>query len=143
MRGIIQGAQTTAAGGAAHTTDPWRVSFAAAIGSFIEYYDFGVYGVMALTLGPLFFVGETPTTALLSALLVYASAFAIRPLGAIFFGWMGDKHGRRNALIVTVVGMGGASALIGALPTYAAAGLAARRSSSCFGSCRAFSPAAR
>ena len=124
-RGVLKATHAIAAGDDAHTTNPWHVSLAAAIGSFIEYYDFGVYGVMALTLGPLFFVGQTPATALLSALLVYASAFVIRPLGAIVFGWMGDKHGRRNTLIVTVVGMGTASALIGVLPTYATAGVAA------------------
>lgn len=106
------------------TANPWRVSLAAAIGSFIEYYDFSVYGVLAITLGPLFFPTESSTTALLSALLVYAFAFVIRPVGAIVFGWIGDRHGRRNTLIMTVVGMGLASGLVGILPTYAMAGVA-------------------
>lgn len=105
--------------------DPWRVSLAAAIGSFIEYYDFAVYGVLAITLGPIFFPRSSPSAALLSALLVYAAAFVIRPVGAIVFGWIGDHYGRRSALIVTIIGMGLASALIGILPTYAQAGLAA------------------
>lgn len=102
----------------AAVVDPWRVSLAAAIGSFLEYYDFGVYGVLAISLAPLFFPAGDATASLLSALLVYALAFVVRPVGAVFFGWLGDRHGRRNTLIATIIGMGLASALVGALPTY-------------------------
>ena len=107
---------------AAVRLDPWRVSLAAAIGSFLEYYDFGVYGVLAISLAPLFFPAGDATASLLSALLVYAFAFVVRPVGAVFFGWLGDRHGRKNALIATIIGMGLTSALVGVLPTYARIG---------------------
>jgi MHS family proline/betaine transporter-like MFS transporter len=110
---------------AGKTVDPWRVSIAAATGSFMEYYDFAVYGVLAIIIGPLFFPSSSPSAALLSALLVYAAAFVIRPVGAIVFGWIGDRQGRRSALIITIVGMGAASAAIGILPTHAKIGTAA------------------
>lgn len=104
---------------------PWRPALAAGFGTAIEYYDFQLYAVLALTLSPLFFSSADPAAALLSTLGVFAVAFITRPLGGIFFGWYGDRNGRTAALTVTIVGTGAACALMGLLPTYAAAGLAA------------------
>ncbi|MGE8546913.1 MFS transporter [Alcaligenes sp. Marseille-Q7550] len=104
---------------------PWRAASAAGLGTMIEYYDFQLYGVLAVTLSMLFFVGENENAALLSTLAVFGGAFLARPLGGIFFGWFGDRHGRTAALMVTIVGIGVASALMGLLPTYATLGLAA------------------
>src|SRR5690606_5769902 len=85
---------------------PWRAASAAGLGTMIEYYDFQLYGVLAVTLSMLFFVGENENAALLSTLAVFGGAFLARPLGGIFFGWFGDRHGRTAALMVTIVGIG-------------------------------------
>ncbi|MGO3132132.1 MAG: MFS transporter [Alcaligenes sp.] len=104
---------------------PWRAASAAGLGTMIEYYDFQLYGVLAVTLSLLFFQTGNENAALLSTLAVFGGAFLARPLGGIFFGWFGDKHGRTAALMFTIVGIGVASALMGMLPTYATLGLAA------------------
>lgn len=104
---------------------PWRAASAAGLGTMIEYYDFQLYGVLAVTLSVLFFQTGDESAALLSTLAVFGGAFLARPLGGIFFGWFGDKHGRTAALMFTIVGIGVASALMGMLPTYATLGLAA------------------
>jgi len=104
---------------------PWKAAAAAGIGSVIEYYDFQLYAVLAVVLSPLFFPNADPTNALLSTLAIFAGAFLARPLGGIFFGWLGDRKGRTAALMVTIVGMGFASAIMGLLPTYATAGILA------------------
>ncbi|XOT97549.1 MFS transporter [Alcaligenes pakistanensis] len=104
---------------------PWRAASAAGLGTMIEYYDFQLYGVLAVTLSVLFFHAGNENAALLSTLAVFGGAFLARPLGGIFFGWFGDKHGRTAALMFTIVGIGIASALMGMLPTYATLGLAA------------------
>ncbi|QIB64548.1 MFS transporter [Kineobactrum salinum] len=106
-------------------TSPWRASIAAGLGTAIEYYDFQLYAVLAVTLSPLFFSTQDPNTALLSTLAIFAGAFVARPLGGVFFGLFGDRYGRTAALMLTVVGIGVASALIGLLPTYAVIGVAA------------------
>mgnify|MGYP001637960655 CR=1 FL=1 len=104
---------------------PWRAASAAGLGTMIEYYDFQLYGVLAVTLSLLFFVGENENAALLSTLAIFGGAFLARPLGGIFFGWFGDRHGRTAALMVTIIGIGVASAFMGLLPTYATLGLMA------------------
>ncbi|MEV4600103.1 MFS transporter [Amycolatopsis sp. NPDC049253] len=91
----------------------------------IEYYDFALYGYLAVVIAPIFFPGSDPTAALLSTLAVFALAYVIRPLGGIAFGHIGDRFGRRTALLVTVVGIGLANTAVGLLPTFAAAGVAA------------------
>ncbi|WP_031464476.1 MFS transporter [Sciscionella sediminilitoris] len=102
-----------------------KASIAALAGSTIEYYEFGVYGYLSVTISPLFFPGGNATAALLSTLAVFGSSFLIRPLGGILLGRLGDRIGRRAVLLFTVIGMGAATALTGLLPTYSAAGLAA------------------
>lgn len=102
---------------------PRKASIAALAGSTIEYYEFGVYGYLAVTISPLFFPGGNETAALLATLAVFGSSFLVRPLGGIVLGQLGDRIGRRAVLLLTVIGMGTATALTGLLPGYATAGI--------------------
>jgi MFS transporter, MHS family, proline/betaine transporter len=102
-----------------------KAALAAALGTAIEYYEFGVYGYLAVVLGPRFFPGDDPTAQLLAVFAVFGSAFLMRPLGGIVLGRLGDRYGRKPVLVTTVVGMGTATAAIGLLPTAASIGLLA------------------
>ncbi|RVW06052.1 MFS transporter [Rhodococcus spongiicola] len=106
-------------------TEVRRVAFAGGIGTLIEYYDFALYGYVSTIIAPLFFPSDDPVTSLLAVLAVFAVSYVVRPLGGIFFGWVGDRYGRRKALVVTVIGIGLANTAIGLLPTYAVAGVLA------------------
>ena len=96
-----------------------KATAVAAFGTFIEYYDFSVFGYVAATLAVVFFPGDDPTAALLSTLLVFAAAFAARPIGAVFFGWLGDRKGRRASLVASIGLMSAAAGLTAFLPGYA------------------------
>ncbi len=98
---------------------------AVGIGNFMEWFDFAIYGYFAAIIGAQFFPSGDPTAEMLSALAVFAVGFISRPVGALFLGPMGDKLGRRVVLIITVLGMGIITALIGLIPPYAAIGIAA------------------
>jgi MHS family proline/betaine transporter-like MFS transporter len=101
-------------------------AFATGVGNFTEWFDFAIYGFFAVLIGELFFPANAdPLVALLSSFSVFAIGFLMRPLGAFILGPIGDKHGRRTALVVSVVLMGTATFLIGVLPSYAAIGVAA------------------
>ncbi len=102
-----------------------RGVLAAAVGTIVEYYDLTVYAYLAVVVSPLFFPGNDPTAALLASLAVFASAYLMRPIGGIFFGRLGDRHGRKRALLVSVLLMGVGSLLMAFLPTYASAGIVA------------------
>lgn len=102
-----------------------KATAVAAFGTFIEYYDFSVYGYVAATLSVVFFPSDDPTVGLLNTFLVFGSAFAVRPLGALFFGRLGDRAGRRVSLIASIGLMSLAAALTGLLPGYAQIGVAA------------------
>jgi MHS family proline/betaine transporter-like MFS transporter len=102
-----------------------KAAMAAAAGTAIEYYEFGVYGYMAAIIGPLFFPADNATAALLSVLAIFGSAFLMRPVGGIVLGRLGDKLGRRSVLLVTVIGMGVATVAVGLLPTASVAGVLA------------------
>jgi MFS transporter, MHS family, proline/betaine transporter len=102
-----------------------RAAVAAAAGTAVEYYEFGVYGYLAVVIGPLFFPSESATASLLSTLAVFGSAFLMRPLGGIVLGRLGDRIGRKPVLITTVVGMGTATAVVGLLPTAESIGVLA------------------
>ncbi|WP_344949405.1 MFS transporter [Actinomadura miaoliensis] len=104
---------------------PRKAAVAAAAGTAIEYYEFGVYGYLAVVIGPHFFPGDDPTASLLATLAVFGSAFLMRPLGGIVLGRLGDRVGRKPVLILTVVGMGSATAAVGMLPSASTIGLAA------------------
>lgn len=101
------------------------VIVASSLGTVFEWYDFFVYGILAAQLGKLFFPSDNPTAALLASLAVFGAGFGVRPLGAIIFGILGDKVGRKYTFLITITLMGGATAAIGLLPTYATIGLAA------------------
>lgn len=100
-----------------------KATAAAVFGTFVEYYDFSVYGYLAATLALVFFPSDDPTTGLLNTFLVFGSAFLVRPIGAVAFGWLGDKVGRRASLIASITLMGLAATLIGLLPGYAQIGV--------------------
>ncbi|MBN9737855.1 MULTISPECIES: MFS transporter [unclassified Pseudonocardia] len=102
-----------------------RASTAAAVGTAIEYYDFAVYGYLAVVLAPLFFPSQEGLIGILGTLAVVASGFLARPLGGLFFGRLGDRRGRRAVLMATVTVMGVATVLTGLLPTYATIGVLA------------------
>jgi MFS family permease len=107
---------------------PWsmaRVVIASSIGTAFEWYDFFIFGSLAPVISKIFFAGLDPTPALVAALALFAVGFAFRPLGALIFGVIGDRLGRKGAFLVTVSLMGGATFLIGALPTYTEAGAVA------------------
>jgi len=91
----------------------------------IEWYDFYIFGTLAVTIAPLFYPKGNDTLALLAYLSTFAVGFVVRPFGALFFGRIGDLVGRKYAFLVTLLVMGGATAAIGFLPTYATIGMAA------------------
>ena len=104
---------------------PWsmaRVIIASSAGTTFEWYDFFIFGSLAPVISKVFFAGLDPTPALIAALALFAAGFAFRPLGALIFGVVGDKLGRKGAFLVTVSLMGASTFLIGLLPTYAQAG---------------------
>lgn len=98
---------------------------AAGVGTVVEYYDLTVYAYLAVVVSPLFFPSDDPTASLLSSLAVFASAYLMRPIGGIFFGRLGDRFGRKRALLVSVILMGVGTTLMALLPTYAAVGVLA------------------
>ena len=100
-----------------------RVILASLIGTTIEFYDFYVYATAAVLVFPhLFFPAGNETTALLASFAVFGAAMVARPLGAIFFGHLGDRRGRKITLVGALLTMGIATFLIGCLPTYPTAG---------------------
>lgn len=100
-----------------------RVLFASLVGTTIEFYDFYIYATAAVLVFPyLFFPSGNETTALLASFAVFGAAMVARPLGAIFFGHLGDRRGRKMTLVGALLTMGIATFLIGLLPTYTTAG---------------------
>src|SRR6516165_1159373 len=100
----------------------WRVIMASSVGTMIEWYDFYIFGSLAVYLSPKFYPPGNDTLALIAYLSTFAVGFIVRPFGALFFGRIGDLVGRKYAFLVTLSIMGGATAIIGLLPTYATAG---------------------
>ena len=104
---------------------PWsmaRVVIASSAGTAFEWYDFFIFGSLAPVISKVFFAGLDPTPALIAALALFAAGFAFRPLGALIFGVVGDRLGRKGAFLITVTLMGASTFLIGFIPTYAQAG---------------------
>src|SRR6476620_744462 len=97
----------------------------ASVGTVFEWYDFYLYGSLASFITEHFFSGVNATTGYIFALLAFAAGFAVRPLGAIVFGRLGDLWGRKNTFLVTMVLMGLATFAVGLLPSYAQIGVAA------------------
>jgi MFS family permease len=105
--------------GTSHRT----VILASSLGTMFEWYDFFLYITLATLLGGLFFPSDNPTAALLASLATVGAGFGVRPLGAVFFGVLGDKIGRKYTFLATLTLMGLSTAAIGLLPTYSQAGL--------------------
>jgi MHS family proline/betaine transporter-like MFS transporter len=113
---------TAATLGAPASPQSRRAVTAAVIGNVLEWYDFAVYGFVAAIIGRNFFPGSDETTELLKAFLTFGLGFVARPIGAIVIGRLGDTHGRKTALLLTIFLMAAGTVLIGILPTYASIG---------------------
>ena len=100
----------------------WKVITASSVGTLIEWYDFYIFGSLSTIIAQKFFPSGNPTTALLSTLATFAAGFIVRPFGAVFFGRLGDLIGRKYTFLLTLVLMGGATFLIGCVPSYATIG---------------------
>lgn len=103
----------------------WSVIGASSVGTLIEWYDFYIFGSLAAILATQFFPGTNPTAAFLSTLATFAAGFVVRPFGALVFGRLGDKVGRKYTFLVTLILMGGSTFLIGLVPSYESIGVAA------------------
>jgi MFS transporter, MHS family, proline/betaine transporter len=103
----------------------FKVVLAAITGHALEFYDFTIYAVFAVKIGELFFPNSSEFAQILSSLAVFAVGFIMRPVGGVFFGHIGDKFGRRRALIIAVSGMASITFLVGLLPDYNSIGIAA------------------
>jgi MFS family permease len=101
------------------------VILAASLGTLFEWYDFYLYGSLAVFFGSLFFPTGNETAQLLASLATFGAGFGVRPLGALVFGHLGDLVGRKYTFLITMAAMGLSTALIGLLPTYASMGLVA------------------
>lgn len=101
----------------------YKVIIAAITGNIVEYYDFGVYAVFVTIIGRLFFSATSGNVDIILAFTVFSLGFMMRPLGGILFGHIGDKFGRRTALIISISGMSLSALCIGLLPTYQAIGV--------------------
>src|SRR5436189_5247819 len=108
--------------GAGMTRDERFVIFASSLGTVFEWYDFYLYATLAPFFASLFFPPGNDTAALLSAFATYAAGFLVRPFGALIFGRIGDLVGRKYTFLVTIVVMGGATFLVGLLPSFASIG---------------------
>jgi MFS family permease len=102
-----------------------RIILASSLGTMFEWYDFYLYGSLAGFFGGLFFPKGSEVAQLLASLATFGSGFGVRPLGAIVFGHIGDRVGRKYTFLVTLTTMGVSTAVIGLLPTYATLGLGA------------------
>lgn len=102
-----------------------RVILACATGNFVEWFDFTIYGFSAAVIATVFFPPDAGAAALLGTFAVYGVAFLARPLGAVFFGRVGDRLGRRAALSLSIIIMGAATAAIGLLPSWSTVGVLA------------------
>ncbi len=103
----------------------WRVIAASTAGTMIEWYDFFIFGSLATIISTQFYPSGSPTASFLKTLATFAVGFAVRPLGALFFGRVGDLVGRKFAFLATLLIMGGSTAAIGFLPGYDRIGIAA------------------
>ncbi|MES1205370.1 MAG: MFS transporter, partial [Pseudomonadota bacterium] len=102
-----------------------KVIFAASLGTLFEWYDFYLYGSLAVFFGGLFFPKGNDTAQLLASLATFGAGFGVRPLGALVFGYVGDLIGRKYTFLVTMATMGIATAMVGLLPSYASVGITA------------------
>jgi hypothetical protein len=102
-----------------------HIILASSLGTMFEWYDFFLYGSLASIISKQFFAGVNETMGFIFALLTFAAGFAVRPFGALIFGRLGDLVGRKRTFLITIILMGTATAIVGLLPVYARAGVAA------------------
>ncbi|MBC3944591.1 MFS transporter [Erwinia persicina] len=104
--------------------DFWRATLSCWLGTAMEYADFALYGLAAgIIFGDVFFPEATPSMALLSTFATWSVGFIARPIGALFFGWLGDRKGRKVVMVSTIILMGASTTLIGLIPSYASIGV--------------------
>jgi MFS family permease len=102
-----------------------KVIFASSLGTMFEWYDFFLYGSLAAITSKQFFSGVNETAGFIFALLAFSAGFAVRPFGALVFGRLGDRVGRKYTFLVTILIMGISTFLVGCLPSYRSVGIAA------------------
>ena len=100
-----------------------KIATAACFGTFLEWYDFLTFATLAVAFAPLFFPSSDPVTGLLASLATFGAGMIVRPVGAAFFGSLGDRIGRRPVFLITISLMGGATFAVGFLPTYEMIGI--------------------
>src|SRR5436305_11358597 len=113
---------TTAAPSLEHnramTAEERKVIFASSLGTVFEWYDFYLYGTLAVIIGKQFFSALDPASQTIFSLLAFAAGFIVRPFGALFFGRLGDMIGRKYTFLVTILIMGVSTFVVGLLPGY-------------------------
>ena len=107
------------------TAEEKKVIFASSLGTVFEWYDFYLYGSLAVFIGKQFFAALDPTAQFIASLLAFAAGFIVRPFGALVFGRLGDMIGRKYTFLVTILIMGLSTFIVGILPSYASIGVAA------------------
>ncbi len=118
-------ATSVAAAKAPMTREEKKVIFASSLGTVFEWYDFYLYGSLAVFIGKQFFSALDPTAQFIASLLAFAAGFIVRPFGALVFGRMGDMIGRKYTFLITILIMGLSTFVVGILPSYASIGVAA------------------
>lgn len=107
------------------TAEERKVLIGSSLGTVFEWYDFFLFGSLAAVIGQQFFTKVDPSTALIFALLSFSAGFIVRPFGAVVFGRLGDRIGRKYTFLATIVLMGASTFLVGLLPSYDTIGIAA------------------
>src|SRR6202451_4511079 len=122
-------ASTTAVAGTpmeqAAKQNNWLIIGASSLGTVFEWYDFYLYGLLAVIISAQFFSGVNEVTGFIFALAAFAAGFAVRPFGALVFGRLGDLVGRKHTFLITMGIMGTSTFAVGLLPSYASVGVAA------------------
>lgn len=107
------------------TREEKKVILASSLGTIFEWYDFYLYGTLAVIIGNQFFSALDPASRTIFSLLAFAAGFLVRPFGALVFGRLGDMVGRKYTFLITIVIMGLSTFIVGLLPNYASIGVAA------------------
>ncbi|MBT9597319.1 MAG: MHS family MFS transporter [Vitreoscilla sp.] len=115
----------TSAAATPMTKEEKKVIFASSLGTVFEWYDFYLYGTLAVVIGNQFFSALDPASRTIFSLLAFAAGFIVRPFGALVFGRLGDMIGRKYTFLVTILIMGLSTFIVGILPNYASIGIAA------------------
>lgn len=105
-----------------HTTSLWKIIGASSVGTLIEWYDFYIFGSLATIISSKFFPADQPIASFMATLATFAAGFVVRPFGALVFGRLGDLVGRKYTFMLTLLIMGGATFLIGCIPSYESIG---------------------